>query len=86
LTDISNINLAFDGNSYCSDGVIFITATLSPTPFFDVANIVWSTGAQDNGNQVITVTEFGDYTMMITDECGNMLESHHVQQLESYIK
>ncbi len=74
LTDISNINLGFDGNSYCSDGIIFITATLSPIQFFDVADIVWSTGAQDNGNQVITVTEFGDYTVMITDECGNMLE------------
>ena len=74
LNNFTNLNLDFNGNSYCSDGVIFITAALTDIQFFNVADIVWSTGAQDNGQQVITVTEFGNYTAMITDQCGNMLE------------
>jgi len=72
LNNITEMNLVFDDGNYCSDGVVFISASFSPNNFFDVSNLTWSTGDSDDGQQSITVTEFGPYTAMITDNCGNM--------------
>ncbi len=72
LNNITDMNLVFDNNNYCSDGVIFITANFAPNDFFDADNLTWSTGPADNGQVSITVTEFGPYTAMITDNCGTM--------------
>jgi len=72
LNDVNNtMSLAFDGNSYCETGLISVEAVFNPEAFFTAANITWSTGPEDNGEQTISVTEFGEYTATIVDDCGN---------------
>ncbi len=71
-TDITSTELTSDISDYCSDGVIYLTAGLSPQDFFDTDNITWSTGANDDGKQSIIVMEHpATYSVTITDNCGN---------------